>query len=472
MRGTVCHSTSRPVTSVAGENEEAVVVEASAQAGGGSPDDPLGTVLDQLRQGRPILVVGPGERDTAAVLAAESCTAEMAQWLIRNGTGIIAAPIEASRADRLGLALMTPSWQKVGGSPQTVTADVAGLTAPGASSAGRAATLRALADPDTTIGDLVRPGHVVALREASGGLPERPGHTEVSVALMRAADLQPVAVMTELSDDAGEILTRDQARAFAREHWLEILDRDEAVRALLDRGAAAPQRWEVPQEHDASVTLRHVADAELPLDCGILRMHAFRDADSGVEHLALVGAADDTFHGALVPPSDPVVRVHTECVSGDALGSRRCNCSAQLRSSLETVAQLGGVVLYLRGQDGRGLGLAEKVRAYALEDSGLDTVQAHLALGHQADERDYTAAVEILRHLGITRVQLLTNNPTKVDALRAGGIEVTAVLGLNVGATSANERYLRAKRDLLGHTLPDGGVEVPHRGPHHRVDNW
>lgn len=446
--------------------------DTSAQGGGAVPNETLEHVLSQLREGRPILLVGPGERDTTAILAAQSCTAEMTQWLIRNGTGIIAAPLEAARADTLGLALMTPSWRHVGGSPQTITADVAGLSAPGASSAGRAATLRALADPNTGIGDLVRPGHVVALREAPSGLAERTGHTEVAVALMRAAGLEPVAVMTELSDDTGEILDRTQAGAFAHEHWLAVLELSEAVAVLLARGITAPRRLPVPQEHDASVTLRHVAEAELPLDCGILRMHAFRDIRTGVEHLALVGTADETFQSAIVPPSDPVVRVHTECVTGDALGSRRCNCSAQLRASLETVAQFGGVVVYLRGQDGRGLGLAEKVRAYALEDSGLDTVQAHLALGHQADERDYTPAVEILKHLGIGHVQLLTNNPTKVDALRAGGIEVTAVLGLNVGATEANERYLRAKRDLLGHTLPSAGVEVPHRGPHRHIDGW
>lgn len=231
---------------------------------------------------------------------------------------------------------------------------------------------------------------------------------------------------------------------------------------------SSSERGGSPADDGGRPGLVHVAEADLPLGVGSSRVHAFRDERTGAEHLAVV-APGSTEPG--LPPSDPLVRIHSECVTGDALGSRRCTCGAQLRSSLEAIARFGGAVVYLRGQDGRGLGTARKIEAYALEDGGMDMVDSHLALGHGPDERTYDAAVDILRHLGITHLRLLTNNPHKLDTLRDAGLEVSGVVALQVGTTGDNAQYVRAKRELLGHGLDDE-VELPHRGPHRHPDAW
>lgn len=409
----------------------------------------LGTVeeaLAALREGKPVLVADNPDRENEAdvILAAQSATTQWVAWTIRHSSGYLCAPMPAARADALELPLMVPRSEDPRRTAYTVTVDAAAGVTTGISAADRARTLRVLADPGSGKEDLIRPGHVLPLRAAPGGVLHRGGHTEAAVDLCRLAGLEPVAGIAELVHDDGSMMRLPQVSELAVAEELVLLTIKQLVawrREHEDLVSGAepvlPTAARVHATHHAKLPTRH----------GDLVVHGYRDQRTGADHVALVAAS------GLAPV--PTVRVHSECLTGDAFGSARCDCGPQLQAALEIAARDGGAVVYLRGHEGRGIGLLGKLAAYALQDEGRDTVQANLDLGWPADRREYGAAAAILADLGATRVELLTNNPAKVAGLRASGIDVVAVRGLEVGRTPHNAAYLRTKATSMGHELTD-----------------
>ncbi|SES40321.1 GTP cyclohydrolase II /3,4-dihydroxy-2-butanone 4-phosphate synthase [Pedococcus cremeus] len=387
--------------------------------------------LAALRAGRPVLVTDDEDRENEGdvVLAAETLTPEWMAWTIRHSSGYICAPMPDEVADRLSLPLMVPDNRDPLRTAYTVTVDAAEGITTGISAADRAHTVRTLADPDATADSLIRPGHVVPLRAKAGGVLQRPGHTEATVDLCRLAGLAPVGAIGELVNDDGTMMRLPEVLALGAEHDLPVI----TIAAL----AAWRQRYD---------RVERLAETVLPTEHGTFRVAGFRDVITGDEHLALVSPR------GLGGPT-PLVRLHSECLTGDVLGSQRCDCGPQLQRSLQRVAAEGGVVVYLRGHEGRGVGLLAKLQAYALQDQGLDTVDAQVELGLPIDAREYAAGAAILTELGVHAVRLLTNNPMKVNAMREHGIEVTAVERISIAPVAANAAYLRTKRDRMGHDL-------------------
>jgi len=399
--------------------------------------------LEALRAGRPVLVADNPDRENEAdvVLAAESASAEWVAWTIRHSSGYLCAPMTAERADALNLPLMVPSSQDPRRTAYTVTVDAAVGVTTGISAADRTRTLRVLADPRSGADDLIRPGHVLPLRAVPGGVLHRAGHTEAAVDLCRLAGLTPVAAIAELVHDDGTMMRLSDTLALAAREDLVVLTISDLIAWRTEHGdlPAAESPVEQPRVHRS-------AEAVLPTRHGDFRVIGYRDLRTGAEHVALVAA------GGLA--AAPVVRVHSECLTGDAFGSTRCDCGPQLDESLAIAAAEGGVVVYLRGHEGRGIGLLGKIAAYALQDAGRDTVQANLDLGWPADRREYGAAAAILADLGADDITLLTNNPAKVAGLTAHGLRVAGVRGIEVGRTPQNEAYLRTKARAMGHLLP------------------
>ncbi|WP_090031000.1 GTP cyclohydrolase II [Cellulomonas marina] len=422
-------------------------------------DGQLGTVeeaLEALRAGRPVLVADSHDREDEVdvVLAAQSAATDWVAWTIRHSSGYLCAPMTAGRADALDLPLMVPHSQDPRRTAYTVTVDAATGVGTGISAADRARTLHVLADRASGPADLIRPGHVLPLRAVPGGVLHRPGHTEAAVDLCRLAGLEPVGAIAELVNDDGSMMRLGDATGLAAHEGLVVVTIEALVRwrreqgdePTADLGGPSPLQPRVHATHTAWLPTRH----------GEFRIHGYRDLRTGDEHVALVpvtGLADE-----------PVVRVHSECLTGDAFGSARCDCGPQLQAALELAARDGGAVVYLRGHEGRGIGLLAKVAAYALQDAGRDTVEANLDLGFPADRREYGAAAAILADLGVSRLTLLTNNPAKVAGLRAHGLDVAQVRGLEVGRTPQNAAYLATKAHQMGHLLhlddlaPDGGA--------------
>lgn len=427
----------------------------SAEAG-------LGTVeqaLAELRAGRPVLVADSPDRENEAdvVLAAQSATAEWVAWTIRHSSGYLCAPMTAARADALDLPLMVPSSQDPRRTAYTVTVDAATGVTTGISAADRTRTLRVLADPASGTEDLIRPGHVLPLRAVPGGVLHRAGHTEAAVDLCRLAGVAPVAAIAELVNDDGTMMRLGGTLDLAREHGLVVVTIADLIAWRTAHGdlPAEPAAGEPAADPARRVHRAHSAD--LPTRHGDFRVHAYRDLRTGADHLAVVAA------GGLA--AQPVVRVHSECLTGDAFGSARCDCGPQLDAALELAAREGGAVVYLRGHEGRGIGLLAKIGAYALQDQGRDTVEANIDLGWPADRREYGAAAAILADLGADRITLLTNNPAKVAGLTAHGIDVAEVRGLEVGRTPHNETYLRTKARAMGHLLPGLDHPTPTKDP-------
>ncbi len=407
--------------------------------------DPVEVAVAEIAAGRPVIVLDAADREDEGdlVMAAEHMTSEWMAFFVREGTGYVCVPMEAGRADRLGLPLMVVRGEESMGTAFTVTADAREGIGTGISAADRALTTRLLADEGTTAADLVRPGHLAPLRARAGGVLERPGHTEAAVDLARLAGCAPVGVIVELVDDDGSMRRAPSCRALADEHGLVVVTIEDLVAYLGGgRGVAGVE----PRPR-----LERAATTRLPTGAGEFTAHGYRDA-SGAEHVALVVGAVGGGGGAGSPV---LVRVHSECLTGDVLGSRRCDCGPQLDASLHAVQRTGrGVVVYLRGHEGRGIGLVAKLQAYALQDRGRDTVDANLDLGLPVDARDYAVAAAVLADLEVASVRLLTNNPAKVDGLRRHGVLVDGTEPLVVGATSDSEVYLRTKRERMGHHLP------------------
>ncbi|OUS96779.1 bifunctional 3,4-dihydroxy-2-butanone-4-phosphate synthase/GTP cyclohydrolase II [Rhodococcus sp. NCIMB 12038] len=389
-----------------------------------------------LAAGRPIVVVDDEDRENEGdlIMAAEYADAESLAFIVRHTTGIVCAPMSAARADELKLPLMVDDNSDVNGTAFTVTVDHAS-TGTGVSAADRAATLSALADPTTPATSLHRPGHIFPLRARDGGVLVRAGHTEAAVDLTTMAGLSGVGVIGEIVAENGSMRSGDDLLCFARKHDLVVL----AIADLVEyRRVTHP-------------IVTAVSSASMPTRAGTFRAVVYRSESDGIEHLVLVrgdvAAAGSAVEGALV-------RVHSECLTGDTLGSLRCDCGGQLEQALETIADEGcGALVYLRGHEGRGIGLANKIRAYSLQEAGLDTIDANTVQGLPDDSRSYGIGAEILHHLGISRLRLISNNPAKFDGLRNYGLTVVGRVSLPAIETPENVRYLRSKRDRMGHEL-------------------
>ncbi len=400
-----------------------------------------------IKAGRPVIVADNEDRENEGdvILSAELATPETIAWTVQRSSGLLCAPMTNEIADQLELPMMVEANEDVRGTAYTVTVDATHGVTTGISASDRATTVKALANLNAAPGDVRRPGHILPLRAVDGGVRARDGHTEASVELMRLAGLRPVAVIAEIVADDGEMMRLPELLELGSRENVPVITIERLIAYLKEHSPAQPV---ADAQLHRSVSLR--ANTLLPTEHGEFRALAYRDRRIGVDHIALVAPTPE---GAL-PGAEALVRVHSECITGEAFGSLKCECGPQLDAALSLVNERGGIVIYLRGHEGRGIGLANKLRAYQLQEQGLDTLDANLQLGLPADARDYSAAAEILADLGVDRVRLLTNNPDKVAQLRAHGIEITERVPLLVGVTEQNIGYLSAKRDRMGHQLP------------------
>ncbi|MGH3822484.1 MAG: bifunctional 3,4-dihydroxy-2-butanone-4-phosphate synthase/GTP cyclohydrolase II [Pseudonocardiaceae bacterium] len=393
--------------------------------------------IADVAAGRPVIVVDDEDRENEGdlIFAAARATPELLAFTVRYTSGYICVALTGEDCDRLDLPPMYHTNQDKRGTAYTVTVDAREGVTTGISAADRARTIRLLADPDAKSVDFVRPGHVVPLRAKQGGVLRRPGHTEAAVDLARMAGLPPAGALCEIvsAKDDGEMARRDELEVFAADHDLALITIADLI--------AYRRRFEKQVER--------VAEARIPTVYGEFRAIGFDSLLDGIEHIALVA-------GEIGDGTDVLVRVHSECLTGDVLGSLRCDCGPQLDAALAAVATEGrGVVLYMRGHEGRGIGLMHKLQAYQLQDAGADTVDANLALGMPADARDYGTGSQILVDLGVRSMRLLTNNPAKRAGLEGYGLTITGRVPLPIRPNPENLRYLRTKRDRMGHDLDD-----------------
>jgi 3,4-dihydroxy 2-butanone 4-phosphate synthase / GTP cyclohydrolase II len=388
--------------------------------------------IADIAAGRPVVVVDDADRENEGdlVFAASLATPELLAFTIRHARGLICVPMLGEDLDRLQLPQMTSDNQEHMGTAFTISVDARQGITTGISAADRARTIQLLADPDTTAGDLVRPGHLFPLRYAEGGVLRRRGHTEAAVDLARLAGLRPAGVVAEVVNEDGTMARLPRLREFADEHGLTLI----SIEQLIDYRRRTER------------VVSQLAATRLPNAYGEWQAFGYLNDVDGTEHMALV-------LGDIGDGGEVLARVHSECLTGDVFGSLRCDCGAQLEAAMSLIAAEGrGVVLYLRGHEGRGIGLLSKLRAYQLQDHGSDTVDANVELGLPVDARDYSTGAQILGDLGVRSVRLLTNNPGKVDALRRYGLEVTRI-PIPVPVNVHNLRYLAAKRDRLGHKI-------------------
>lgn len=394
--------------------------------------DPIEEAIEEFRAGKIVIVVDDEDRENEGdfILAAERTTPELINFLTKEGRGILCVPITAERAHELGLGAMVDANTSLHGTSFTVTVDYVHGTTTGVSAADRAATVLALSDPKTKPGDLARPGHVCPLQAAEGGVLRRAGHTEAAIDLCRLAGLFPAAVLCEILNEDGTMARVPQLIHLARKHGMKLI----TVRSLIE--------FRMQREK----LVHRVVNTKLPSKYGSFQLYLYRSETDNKEHIALV-------KGEIAPDVPTLVRVHSECLTGDVFGSRRCDCNEQLVASLQMVEKEGrGVVLYMR-QEGRGIGLVNKLKAYKLQDHGMDTVEANEKLGFRPDLRDYGIGAQILRDLGVGKMRLMTNNPKKIVGLNGYGLEVVERVPLEVDPNFFNEQYLKAKRDKLGHLI-------------------
>ncbi|RZT87329.1 3,4-dihydroxy 2-butanone 4-phosphate synthase/GTP cyclohydrolase II [Pseudonocardia sediminis] len=389
--------------------------------------------LEELCRGGMVLVVDDEDRENEGdlVMAAEHATSDALAFMIRHTSGVLYVGIDGARVDELALPPMVARGDDPRETAFTVSVDLKEGTTTGISAADRARTIRALADPSTRPEDLSRPGHVFPLRARDGGVLQRTGHTESAVDLCRLAGLAPAGVLAEVANDDGTMARRPDLERFAQRHGLVSITVADLVRHRLRTEAL------VVREAVGRVPTRH----------GEFDAVAYRSVIDGVEHMALV-------RGPVTARPDPLVRVHSECLTGDVFGSLRCDCGDQLDAALAQISAAGcGAIVYLRGHEGRGIGLSHKLRAYKLQDEGLDTVEANTALGLPVDARDYAVGSHILRDLGVGSLRLMTNNPAKQAGLADYGVAISGREPLVVAVTTENVRYLTAKHTRMDHDL-------------------
>ena len=416
--------------------------------------------IEAIRSGQFVIVVDDEDRENEGdlVIAAEHTTSDAINFMATHGRGLICLAMPGEMLDRLQIPLMVPSTQNSSGfgTGFTVSVEAASGVTTGISAADRAHTVKTLIDKNTTPADIAMPGHIFPLRAQPGGVLERRGQTEASVDLARIAGLTPAGVICEVMSPDGSMARLPELLSFAAQHSLCVTSvealaeyrRKNADSNSTDTNTASTSRNGQPNELNNGKSMADlvtlIGSSSLPIEQGDFTATVFRDAQ-GLEHTAMVKG--DLQNGT------PLVRMHSECLTGDAFGSLRCDCGAQLQTSLQLIADAGnGILLYLR-QEGRGIGLGNKIRAYALQETGLDTVDANVQLGFPADGREYDVAAAMLQHLGVNRIRLLTNNPEKRRALESFGITITEQQPLVIPAHSHNMDYLQTKAQRMGHKL-------------------
>jgi 3,4-dihydroxy 2-butanone 4-phosphate synthase / GTP cyclohydrolase II len=397
--------------------------------------DDVDRAIKEIAEGRPVVVVDDADRENEGdiIAAASAATPELLAFMIRYTSGVICVPLPGAVCDRLQLPPMTAQNTERMRTAFTVSVDAREGVSTGISAADRATTIARLVDPASAADHLVRPGHVFPLRYVEGGVLRRPGHTEASVDLARLAGLPPAGVLAEVVNDDGTMARLPELREFANTHGLALI----SIEQLVEYRRRTERQ------------LSRQAQTRLPNAYGHWQAYGYRHEVDGTEYVALV--LGDVARGAEV-----LTRLHSECLTGDVFGSLRCDCGAQLETAMAAISAEGrGVVLYLRGHEGRGIGLLSKLRAYELQDAGADTVDANTELGLPADAREYSAGAQMLADLGVGSVRLLTNNPGKVSGLTACGVDITERVPLPTPVTPYNLRYLVTKRDKLGHHIHD-----------------
>ena len=398
---------------------------------------PINTIEEAIaavQRGELVVVADDVDRENEGDLigAAELITEEQMAFMIRHTSGVICLPMLGERLDALRIPLMVADNTEHQRTAFTVSVDAREGITTGISAADRTATVRAMIDPATQPDDIARPGHIFPLRYREGGVLKRAGHTEAGVDLAMLAGLQPAGVLAEIVHDDGTMMRGDDLVAFAEEHGLMMITIADLIRYRRQR----------------EKLIRRVSEARIPTRHGDFNAVVFESLLDGVEHIAFV-------RGDVAGQEDVLVRVHSECLTGDVFGSLRCDCGVQLDRALEMIAEEGrGVVVYLRGHEGRGIGLGHKLRAYTLQDEGRDTVEANTDLGFPADSREYGIGSQMLVDLGITTMRVLTNNPAKYGGLEGYGLRIVERVPLVVQPNPENVRYLATKRDKLGHTFP------------------
>lgn len=394
--------------------------------------DEIEAALADLRRGKMVIVVDDQDRENEGdlVMAAEKATPAAINFMARFGRGLICVPATADRLRQLGIEEMVANNRELFHTDFQVTVDASSGITTGISAADRARTIQIMADPRAGSEDLKKPGHVFPLRAKPGGVLRRAGHTEAAVDLAVLAGCRPVGVICEIMNDDGSMARLPELKRFARRHRLKIC----SIEALI-------QYRRTREKH-----VTKLETISMPTDYGQFSLHLYQSAIDGSSHIALV-------KGDVKKAKDVLVRVHSECLTGDVFGSRRCDCGPQLHAAMQMIEKAGaGVILYMR-QEGRGIGLGPKIRSYKLQEQGLDTVEANLKLGFPMDLRDYGIGAQMLCDLGLKRIRLLTNNPKKVVGLQGYGLEIVEQLPIRIPANPHNERYLKTKRDRMGHTL-------------------
>jgi 3,4-dihydroxy 2-butanone 4-phosphate synthase / GTP cyclohydrolase II len=391
--------------------------------------------VEDFKQGKFVIVVDDEDRENEGdlVVAAEKVTPDHISFMTRHGSGLVCLPVIAKRLDDLGISPMVQRNTSRLGTAFSVSIDARDTTTTGASAHDRAATIRKVVDPDAKPGDFAMPGHTFPLRAAEGGVLTRAGQTEAAVDLATLAGLYPAGVITELMKPDGTMARLPDIEAFAAAHDIKVVTVEQLI---------------AYRRRNEKLVARRV-EAQIPIGEPeqLWRLYVYEDVLRKENHLAIVLGEVDEHQPTLL-------RAHSECLTGDIFGSLRCDCGAQLHAAMEQIAEEGtGVILYIRHQEGRGIGLLDKLHAYNLQDKGLDTVEANEALGHPADKRDYGIGSQILYDLGVRKIRLLTNNPKKIYGLEGFGLEVVERVPINIPANKHNERYLRTKKTKLGHLL-------------------
>ena len=402
---------------------------------------PIKDVIAAIARGEMIVMVDDEDRENEGdlIMAAQFATPEKIAFIVRYSSGVVVAPISGDRCDDLRLPLMVEHNTESHRTAFTISVDLIEGTTTGISAADRAATLRALANPQESFASFARPGHIFPLRAREGGVLKRAGHTEAAVDLARMAGLEPAGIICEIINDDGSMSRLPELIEFSRKHNLLLSSIAELIKYR--------------RHHEKLVT--RMGQAQVPTDWGNFTCTAFKSDVDGTEHLAFsLGTVDD---------GQPVlVRVHSECLTGDVFSSRRCDCGPQLHSAMSLIAEEGrGIVVYLRGHEGRGIGIGHKIRAYSLQDGGLDTVDANTELGLPVDSREYGIGAQILADMGANQLRLITNNPAKYGGIEGYGLEIIERVAINPVATEENIKYLQTKRDRMGHlfSLPESDSE-------------
>ncbi len=389
--------------------------------------------IEEIQQGRVIIVVDDEERENEGdfLTAARNVTPEIINFMATHGRGLICAPLVEDRCDELGLDLMVRSNSATYETPFTVSVDLIGHgCTTGISASDRSKTIQALIDPATHPDELGKPGHIFPLRAKKGGVLRRAGHTEAAIDLSRLAGFEPAGVIVEILNEDGTMARLPQLMEIAQKFDLKIVSIEDLI------------EYRIKNES----LIERLVEVKMPTEHGNFQLHAFRDTNSGQEHLALV-------KGTWEKDEPVLVRVHSSCLTGDIFGSCRCDCGPQLHKAMDMIEDAGkGVIIYMN-QEGRGIGLINKLKAYELQEQGFDTMEANVKLGFKPDERDYGIGAQIIRDLGVKKMRLLTNNPTKRTGLVGYGLEIVESVPLEIESNVHNELYMKTKRDKMGHTL-------------------